>query len=529
MAANQQHIIDRLQVEVSVPDPNQAHEVQEKVSGVLRQQLEPMIEKLFDQVPKDKTIVIDRLELDLGLFSEAELDHAFLEELQVEIEQELSELIRPDLLSDDGVQKYSKDELYYETLSKYLQTGTYPWFVSQHHEDDALRSPNMLFQTLFSEQDENLLHLIKEHSKSTHFRNRLLYLLDDAQFRELTNQLESSARSHEFSSVRDIFNRLKVGQGRIDASLKKVRLALLSGVTSSNEILNVFLETFSEEGVIEQLLKKMAGALDKITSLDSGELADPLKEIAALYRLQQQLDKGFKSTDQLKYVLREIPPIGDAQNYLERILDLEPHSDSLHEIKNEINRKIDQKIDLDRVKITTGVSSQQEKQKEEFYVTNAGLILLWPFLPRFFRKLELTAERQFVDRQSRFRAINILQYLVTGERSTFEHVMVFNKVLCGYSVERPFPSDITFSENELQEADALLESAIEQWEALKSTSVEGFRQSFLQRNARLEELPKQWELQVESKGFDVLLDKLPWGISVARLPWMNNPIYVNWR
>jgi hypothetical protein len=34
---------------------------------------------------------------------------------------------------------------------------------------------------------------------------------------------------------------------------------------------------------------------------------------------------------------------------------------------------------------------------------------------------------------------------------------------------------------------------------------------------------------VEKKGYDILLDYLPWGLGLVKLPWMNKPIYVLWR
>ena len=37
-----------------------------------------------------------------------------------------------------------------------------------------------------------------------------------------------------------------------------------------------------------------------------------------------------------------------------------------------------------------------------------------------------------------------------------------------------------------------------------------------------------WSLNVEKKGFDVLLGRLPWGLSTIKLPWNNHLIYVSW-
>ena len=63
---------------------------------------------------------------------------------------------------------------------------------------------------------------------------------------------------------------------------------------------------------------------------------------------------------------------------------------------------------------------------------------------------------------------------------------------------------------------------IEQWRILKKTSVDGFRESFLQREGRLSLQENGWSLKVARASYDVLLDQLPWGISVVLLPWMKS-------
>ncbi|MEI3154023.1 MAG: contractile injection system tape measure protein [Odoribacter sp.] len=58
------------------------------------------------------------------------------------------------------------------------------------------------------------------------------------------------------------------------------------------------------------------------------------------------------------------------------------------------------------------------------------------------------------------------------------------------------------------------------WPKMKNTSLEGLRHSFLQREGMLEQ-EGEWKLTVHPKGLDVLLDSLPWGFSMVRLPWMD--------
>ena len=65
------------------------------------------------------------------------------------------------------------------------------------------------------------------------------------------------------------------------------------------------------------------------------------------------------------------------------------------------------------------------------------------------------------------------------------------------------------------------------WGALKSTSIDGLRNSFLMRNGKLSK-EEIWQLTVENKAWDVLLAQLPWGISMVKTPWMEELLYVHW-
>jgi hypothetical protein len=63
---------------------------------------------------------------------------------------------------------------------------------------------------------------------------------------------------------------------------------------------------------------------------------------------------------------------------------------------------------------------------------------------------------------------------------------------------------------------------------LRSTSPDGLRQAFLQRDGRLEYRDDGWQLLVEGKAQDVLLSRLPWGFAIVKYPWMNGMLSVSW-
>jgi len=167
-----------------------------------------------------------------------------------------------------------------------------------------------------------------------------------------------------------------------------------------------------------------------------------------------------------------------------------------------------------------------KESAEGFYVDNAGLVLLHPFLPRFFDALGISIAEEIVQPE---RALVLLHYLATGQIKAPEYELVLPKIICQVPVSTPIHSDIEITETEISEASALLDAVIEHWDVLRNTTPDGLRGTFLLRPGKLTRKEDgDWLLQVESRTFDVLLEHLPWGISMIKLPWMKNMLWVEW-
>ena len=167
--------------------------------------------------------------------------------------------------------------------------------------------------------------------------------------------------------------------------------------------------------------------------------------------------------------------------------------------------------------------------KEEVHIQNAGLVLIATYLPRYFSNLKLTSGQKFINRRSSERGVHLLQYIVSESTNRPEYELVLNKLLCGVKPGIPITRDIDITEEEINISEMLLKSVLSNWPALKNTSIAGLRESFLNREAKLQLQDESWKLIVQSKAFDMLLDGLPWSYSTIKLPWMERPIYVDWR
>jgi hypothetical protein len=173
-----------------------------------------------------------------------------------------------------------------------------------------------------------------------------------------------------------------------------------------------------------------------------------------------------------------------------------------------------------------GASSRQLGLDEGLFVTCAGIVLLHPFLATLFERLGVAAEGALLRPD---RALGILHFLATGERRAPEHAIVLAKLLCGLPVEEPCGGPFDLADDEIAEANALLDAVIGHWEALGGASPDALRGTFLTRPGKLSRRGEDGLLQVEPQSFDLLLDRLPWGIGAVRLPWMRRMLWVEWR
>src|SRR6185436_7081580 len=176
------------------------------------------------------------------------------------------------------------------------------------------------------------------------------------------------------------------------------------------------------------------------------------------------------------------------------------------------------------------VEDKSDESIDKFiYVGDAGLVLLHPFLNEFFFSLAcLVLKGGFADEGAQTRAVYLLSFLATGRSNPPEHTVPFCKFLCGLPLKIAIIKEIELSKYEMEECAQLLHAVIGHWSALKSTSIDGLREGFLQRKGKLDFRESMTALFVETKAQDVLLETMPWGISYIQLPWLTKPFTTTW-
>jgi hypothetical protein len=166
---------------------------------------------------------------------------------------------------------------------------------------------------------------------------------------------------------------------------------------------------------------------------------------------------------------------------------------------------------------------------DELYVEDAGLVILWPFLERFFLRVGLLDdELRFVDEPASMQAIALLAQLAREDPDPPEFTLPLAKLLVGRDPTASFTLERPLSAVHVAEGERLLAAVIAHATILRDMPVADFRAAFLRRPAALCTRDGAWTLQVERHTHDLLLARFPWAWSWVKLPWMPDPLRVEW-
>ena len=165
------------------------------------------------------------------------------------------------------------------------------------------------------------------------------------------------------------------------------------------------------------------------------------------------------------------------------------------------------------------------------YTTDvAGLVLIHPFLINFFRRVHLLNEQnQFSNLYQRVHAVHLLRCLTGKQERHQSHLMTLEKIMCGLSPKFPISDKYKVSDEEKQEMHDMFESLKQYWKTVSNTSTEGIQKTFIHRTGLITYEKPYWVLRVENSALDILLDNIPWELSMLMLPWSEHSIWIEWQ
>jgi len=528
-------------MEIQIPLQKDVHELQNKVSSLCHNKLRSVLDRACSSLGKPGQVHrIDRLELDIGELDRSFSEYQFVEKVKKSFNKELGEEIgRKDVSIDlgrqngrkdpfdegsmeglfedempfpkemqDGVgddaglfsedaretfQKRTRDQEEikkkqdteetrndYELLEFFLKTGVLPWWASQ--KKDVITK---VMERLVSYDPSYLKQLLGSVLIRDHLRKRLIMQFSDPILKDVASifyQGEKGRLATIYEEALQIFSTDR----RVD-----IFEGLFLSLAATENIAN-------EKKLCECLILHVAGM--------SGRWDDFLKKTEK--NIAGVRDKGMEFVTGLPEVIEELR------------IKIKPPIEKEKTIENQQAREFP-------VPKIPGADTKTFSQSESIYINSSGIIILAKFLPEFFSNISLVKDDDFISEEAAQKGALFLRYLTDGSLETPEHLLALCKIICGIPLTQPIEKKLRMTTKEKEAGEFILEKTMRIFPRLKDFTMDEFREVFLQREGSLSVRDHAWLLRVKSEGRDVLLGG-GWCDGVVQLPWMRDPVFVEW-
>ncbi|MBS9426704.1 contractile injection system tape measure protein [Photorhabdus akhurstii] len=465
-------------------------------------------------------ISLETLTLNLGEINSYEFNSLFPVRLKVELNKALNqyqinnhqeEILLNELISNKFTDDSSAfcDNYLIDAKSfihflyqQYSQLNTLET-ITNHKEININKLTHQLTQI-----ENKWILLLAKSCLSEHGLQRLLAIKQPALFiainRRLSEEVNKSQYQEELvSSAQLILNALEYLQRHNIQEIPKPNTKIISHITTelNNGVLNA-----------TYVIKLFRQAMNHNIPLNSW--LKQLWQTVSVSRLCQK----YLSVEEYQYLLECFMP-----NHIDK------NTPGKKSTTNNINFSdiqqhqplVNQKVITENQKILSASNSPRQ-------VNNAGTLILWPILPALFNQLGLLEGKKFIHRQAQFSAVNFLNYLIWGTDETPAERKRLNNILCGLTPDENSESIFLKPEKQLI-TEQWLDTVIAQLPGWKKLSRNDVRQLFLQRPGELLTNEQEIKITIQQQPFDALLADWPWPLNIAKLPWLDRSLLIDWQ
>ncbi|SEP23135.1 hypothetical protein SAMN05444671_4665 [Flavobacterium sp. CF108] len=487
------HSIQKVFLEIDTPSMAMANSIKNNLAVFLQNEVIPILEKQFNSIKNidNQIIQIEKLEINLqsiiGKNDVSFSNNHIKNQIEKEVQKALNELQKtsenegkrsPEILTISPEDKDLKTFLYF------IENGSMPWWVSNVNEVE-------FFKKITSEQLKNDVFKIA--------------------FKRLMEQ--------------------KKVQNRIINQFSNQEIALLSSAVFGLEKQQ---KAVSKNILIKLLHQKTHAFKAAFWQLifDFWVEKKPLSLIKFYYKEQSQFSadkiifedfiENIKTFVPLDFTTEELIQMKKDHLVSEKEKPIiKTNSDTIKE-----ENKSESEIHLKEESIIEDEYQEDSANSKSCYVQNAGLIILHPFLKEMLKSCGLMDDNNTL--LNKELTAHILHYAATKRENDYEHLMLFEKFLCGIPLQQSIQKEVKIEDKHKQQVEEMLDSAVYHWSALKNTSTAVLRTEFLQREGKLDWSESNPKLTIERKTQDLLLEKIPWNISIVKIPWIQKLIYTQW-
>ncbi len=528
------HCIHIQSLDLTLKSTTDANLLEDQVKHFFNKELLKDIEQAFDEIcPPDIYLQIDKIELDLGQLNINQLKKigkaVFLQKLKKSLLQyttspvsnqtniSFSESNSRKTFKKQSIQIYKEDIFFF-----FLKNGHYPTSFNSNKKI-ALKD---LLQDIIKKPSSSFFHELRHLFQNNEYASiRFFNTVNSEQQINILSKLSINQSAIDFViQFQKAIEVLISNYEKSPVSIKESKKLHFQSKSKSKILYSIL--SHKNDKPIPDSFDLSAKTLNELVDLIA-ELLDSTKDDFSSFMLQQETTiEDLKSNPILESISKHLKKNNSSQEFSS------PKQQKQEDIFSK--PKVIQK-DISPLPQKTSISKHKKRKTEAIdtegiYINNAGLILLHPYLSIYFKTLDLLdSEGSFKNDLSAERAVQLLHFLVFGHTAYQENELVLNKILCGLPLEFPVHPNFELSEFEVKESDILLKTVIKYWEAIKNTSIDGLRTSFLQRDGKINLTRDDFiTLKIEQKTIDILLDKLSWNISILKLPWMSRALSTQW-
>jgi hypothetical protein len=475
-----QHIIKKQVFELIIDKRLNAYHIQEQVSRRFWNEVIPVMQQVFDSksVGEEDVTTIDRIEIDLGFIPAGEID---TEKWVAGLKEKMEKLLDGLDISGSRVHKMVSIPGGISVLKQwifYMQRGYLPWNTIKLNDDWYRQVLEVLavdfesvaeLRKIILREDQSVRRIVSQHDEK--FLENLIGIMTSENHGNLVEAIHEMILLSRFACNQS-------GKPALwsDKSLRQrywsrvLKYAAVQDHIRADRLIELFVSAvIFEIPLLSRIPDRILSRLSVTRAFAerfSGELRETGQE---------------ESKNQLKNRKRDSPEEDKDKNAVTK--DGTETDEQLLSVTDPENKKPGESVsgNLEEQELFPPKRMTSPPDEDGIEVSNAGLVLLHPFLKTGFGRLNLLENGQFKNLRAQETAIYFLHYLGTGSKKAEDHELVVPKIICDFPLKEVPDADIELTDDACQEADDLLDSAIGQWNILKDSSRAAFREGFLQR------------------------------------------------
>lgn len=556
---NQKHTVKKFVMDFKLGEKDDSFQFAERMRSVYYEQAVEIMDEVFSEVcGKDEHIFFDRLELDLGRIRYVDFERNFKEKLRSAVKKIIAEKIevtrngnRAKKFGSASTKKFYDDEKdetaepqvlpdveYKLALIEYfIEHSILPWWAETSEVDF-----DMLVLELISAEPEKIKKLFMKSFNEPVYVDRIIRQFKKDTVEKIIVTINPAEVVEAISLLKELLvvtkeleaqNKIFVKHpARLEELLYRELMLVVAKENVDGKLTSEFLErvlltlaSFSEMSVL------------KFLEIFFEHIEQPEQRQKQFGTVIASHVKKFIDTKTFAVKSKQTPAKQKEGKRKTAAADSKIESRAEEEMKKERTKSRTEQETIskkDAKKILPPGKIEEEKEEgtelfdTDIFISNAGLVLLNPFLKHFFTELSLIDDDGFKNIEAQNKAAHLLQYIISGSGENAEHLLPLNKILCGLDVSFPVSKKVEINEAEKKLCTELIEAVIKNWSMLKNISSQGFVESFLKREGILRIKEDEFFLRVERKAYDILLTQIPWSYNTIKLSWMKKLLRVEW-